>query len=254
MKAWVAIGAVAGVMFAVIGWTAVHAATPSVGDPQVAREYRTEVALDIDAQGQVAAVQLPADVPAVLTGPAREAIGHWRFKPPVRDGHPATARTWARITLQLLQQPDGNYGLRAVYRSNGPKLTFTRQPEYPRNELRRRGQGRLVMEAIVHPDGTLTDIHMASHRFNHPDPAAFRQSAEAVMQYIQAQPELVDGKPVATRIQVPFVYALQSISRSEALSRLAHKETGEPADPGFSPIGEVVALDSPVQLIVGPQG
>lgn len=253
MKARVATGAVAGAMVAVFGWNAARAAMPSASDPQVAREYRAEVALDIDVRGQVAAVQLPANVPAVLTGAAREAIGHWRFKPPVRDGHPATARTWARVTLQLLRQPDGNYGLRAVFGSNGPKLTFTRLPEYPRNELRQRGQGRLVMEAIVHPDGTLTDIHMASHRFNHPDPGAFRQSAEAVMQHVRAQPELVDGKPVATRVQVPFVYVLKSISRGEALSRKTHKEAAEPADPGFSPIGEVVALDSPVQLIVDPQ-
>src|SRR5690349_8257576 len=159
MKARVATGAVAGAMVAVFGWNAARAAMPSASDPQVAREYRAEVALDIDVRGQVAAVQLPANVPAVLTGAAREAIGHWRFKPPVRDGHPATARTWARVTLQLLRQPDGNYGLRAVFGSNGPKLTFTRLPEYPRNELRQRGQGRLVMEAIVHPDGTLTDIH-----------------------------------------------------------------------------------------------
>lgn len=254
MKAWVATGAVACAVFAVSGWHAARAATPAAGDRQVAREYRAEVALDVDAQGKVAAAQLPADVPAALAGPAREAIGHWRFKAPVRDGHPVTARTWARIRLQLLQQPDGNYGLRAIYGSNGPKLTFTRRPEYPHNEIRQRGQGKLVMEAIVHPDGTLTAIHMASHRFNHQDASAFRHSAEEVMRHAHAQPELVDGQPVATRIQVPFVYALQSISLSEATSRMAHKEASEPAEPDFNPIGEVIALDSPVQLLVDPQG
>lgn len=254
MKAWVAMVGIAGAALAVSGWSAARAAAPPAGGQQVAREYRAEVALDIDAHGQVTAVQLPADLPPVLAGPAREAIGHWRFEPPVRGGHAVTARTWARVRLQLLRQSDGNYGLRAVYGSNGPGLTFARRPDYPRNEIRQRGQGRLVMEATVQPDGTLTDVQMASYRFNHPDPGAFRTSAETVMRYAHAQPELVDGKPVATRIQVPFVWALQSITRGEALSRQVSKETTPGIDSGSRPIGEVVALDSPVRLIRDPQG
>lgn len=230
-------------------------ARAAAADAGVAREYRAQAAVDIGADGNVTAIDLPAEVPAMLAGPAREAIARWRFKPPVRDGHAVTARTYLRLVLQVVQQADGNYGLRAVYRSNGPKLVLTQGPAYPLDELRQRGQGTIVMEAIVHPDGTLSDIHAASHRINHPDPRAFIASADAVMRCAHAQPELVDGRPVATRIQVPFVYALQSISRSEALSIDAGKK-GAPAPAGGSgPVGEVVALDSPVQPVdVGPRG
>lgn len=237
-----------------LGWSAARAAEPKAADAQVAREYRAQVALDIDTDGKVSGIQLPQDVPPMLAAPAREAIARWRFKPPVRDGHAVTARTYVRLILQLVRQMDGNYGLRAVYRANGPRLILTQLPQYPRNELRQRGQGTIVMEAIVRPDGTLSDIHMASHRINHPGPGAFVTSAEAVMQHAHAQPELVAGQPVATRIQVPFVYALQSVSRSEALSIGAAKD-GAPAtaeSPG--PVGEAVALDSPVQLIADPSG
>ncbi|MGN2243600.1 energy transducer TonB [Frateuria sp. GZRR33] len=229
-------------------------ARATAADAQVAREYRAEVALDIATDGKISAIQLPQEVPAILTAPAREAIARWRFKPPVRDGHAATARTYVRLVLQLVRQADGNYGLRAVYRSNGPRLSFPVLPRYPLDELRRRGQGSVVMEAIVHPDGTLTDIHAASHRINHPNPGAFIKSAEAVMRHALAEPERVDGKPVTTRIQVPFVYALHSISRSEALSRQAREETAPVASDGFNPIGEAVALDSPAQLVTGPPG
>jgi hypothetical protein len=223
-------------------------------DAQVAREYRAQVALDIDTDGKVSAIQLSQDVPLMLAAPAREAIARWRFKPPVRDGHAVTARTYVRLVLQLVRQGDGNYGLRAVYRANGPRLVLTQLPEYPRNELRQRGQGTIVMEALVHPDGTLGDIHMASHRINHPDPGAFVRSAEAVMRHAHARPELVAGQPVETRIQVPFVYALQSVSRSEALSiETGKKDALAPA--GSGPVGDAVALDSPVQPVeVGPPG
>lgn len=247
-------GVVACALLLASGWGSVRAAPPPAADPPIAREYRAEITLDIDAQGEVAAIGLPTEVPPMLASPARDAIGHWRFKPPVREGRAMSARTYAQVALQLLRRADGNYGLRVLFRSNGPKLSFTRLPEYPRNEIRRLGQGKLVMEAIVHPDGTLSDLHMASYRFNHPNPGAFLKSAEAVMQQAQAQPELVDGKPVPTRIQVPFVYALQTISRSEALSRQARKDASAPADPDFDSIGQVVALDSPVQLIADPPG
>ncbi|UGB38044.1 energy transducer TonB [Frateuria soli] len=233
------------------GAVAVRAAA---ADAQVAREYRATAALDIGTDGNITAVQLSGEVPETLAGPARATISQWHFKPPVRDGHAVTARTYARLALQVVRQADGNYRLRAVYRSNGPALSFPVLPEYPRNELRQRGQGTVVMEAIVHPDGTLTDIHAASHRINHPNARAFITSAEAVMRHVVAQPELVDGQPVATRIQVPFVYALRSISRSEALSRLAGRETAPVASADFSPIGEPVALDSPAQPVAGPPG
>lgn len=229
-------------------------ARAATAEAEVAREYRAQAVLDIGADGSISAIGLSGEVPATLVAPAREAIAHWHFKPPVRGGHTVTARTYVRLALQVVRQAAGNYGLRAVYRSNGPGLAFPVLPEYPRNELRQRGQGTVVMEAIVHPDGTLTDIHAASHRINHPNPGAFIQSAEAVMRHAVAQPEQVDGQPVATRIQVPFVYALNSISRSEALSRQANKETMAKAPGDVSPIGEAVALDSPVQLIAGPPG
>ncbi|MGN6281204.1 MAG: energy transducer TonB [Frateuria sp.] len=233
------------------GVAPVRAAT---AEAQVAREYRAQAALDIGADGSITAIGLSGEVPATLVAPAREAIAHWHFKPPVRGGRAVTARTYVRLALQVVRQTGGNYGLRAVYRSNGPGLAFPVLPEYPRNELRQRGQGSVVMEAIVHPDGTLTDIHAASHRINHPNPGAFIQSAEAVMRHAVAQPEQVDGLPVATRIQVPFVYALNSISRSEALSRQANRDAAPKAPGDVSPIGETVALDSPVQLIAGPPG
>lgn len=226
----------------------------AAADAQVAREYRATAALDIGTDGNITAIQLSGEVPPTLAAPARAAISHWRFKPPMRDGHAVTARTYARLALQVVRQADGNYGLRAAYRSNGPDLSFSVLPAYPPDELRQRGQGTVVMEAIVHPDGTLGDIHAASHRINHPNPGAFITSAEVVLRHAHAQPELVDGQPVATRIQLPFVYALNPISRSEALTTEAGRQAAGASAGGSGPVGEAVALDSPVQLIAGPPG
>lgn len=249
--------AIALAMATVLAAGTVHAAaTPADADAQVAREYRATVALDVDSDGKVSAIQLPAEVPAMLVGPAREAIAHWRFRPPVRDGHAVTARTWAKTVLQVTRQPNGNYGLRAVFQSNGPGMACP-PPRYPDEAIRRNAQGSLVMEAVAQPNGTLTDIKMVSHQFNsrHVD---FRRAVEAALQQCQVSPELVDGKPVATRMRIPFSFALHHLTTEEFESMRKNAAAGRvPASEAdtSAPSGEAVALDSPVQpLAPGPQG
>lgn len=249
MKTKLAGIAAAGVLCAVLATGMACADTQ-----QVAREYAADVALDIGVDGQVTAVALPVDVPAMLVGPAQNAMKRWRFKSPVRDGHAVTARTYARTRLQLVQQPDGNYGLRVMFRSNGPKLTYGQPPRYPLDEIRHRNEGRLIMEAVAQPDGRLTDVHMIKHRFSDTHFSAFQQSVMTALAHCRVTPEWVDGKPVATRIQIPFVFELNYVSRAEALSRQVRPQADRAAtgDGGSSaPADEVVALDSPVQPLEG---
>ena len=73
-------------------------------------------------------------------------------------------------------------------------------------------------------------------------------SPDAVKQW-QADPEYVDGRPVATRIQLPMKFCLGRDGgckeRVQPLKLLRHAET----DLALSsqPLGEAVALDSPLQ-------
>jgi TonB family protein len=256
MKAGLSKAVAAAVACAVLGSGVVSAATPQATDQQVVREYLAKVALDIDAAGQVATVGLSADVPPMLAGPAREAIRHWRFKPPVREGHAVTARTYARVTLQLVRQPGGNYGLRATYGSNGPKLTYTQAPGYPADEIRRRNEGYLKVDAVVRPDGTLADIRVASSHFAlNSRTQDFQRVAIETMKHCHAMPELVDGKPVATRIEVPMTFSLGGGRPREVSPPESGQGTDNPVGPVPGPIGQAVALDSPVHLLMGsPSG
>lgn len=250
--------AVALAMFTVLAAGTVHAgATPAATDAQVAREYRATVALDVDTDGKVSAIQLPAEVPAMLVGPAREAIAHWRFKPPVRDGHAVTARTWAKTVLQVVRQPDGNYGLHAVFQSNGPAVACP-SPLYPVEEARRRTQGSLVMEAVARSNGTLTDITMISHEFKSAHVSAFERAVETALKQCHVSPELVNGKPVSTRMRFPIVFAVHVITAEDLEAMRRNAATGgATASEGDAsgPSGDAVALDSPVQpLVPGPRG
>ncbi|MGN2253365.1 energy transducer TonB [Frateuria sp. GZRe12] len=212
------------------------------------REYHARVALDVDAEGKVSSVLLPPEVPSVLVAAARETISHWRFKPPVRDGRAVTARTWATTVLQVVPQPSGDYRLRVVFQSNGPGMACP-APRYPVEAAVGGSQGNLVMEATAQPDGSLADIEMVSHQLKRAYTSAFEKSVRTALAQCQVSPELVDGKPVATRMRLPFVFKLHRLSAQEfSAIRNGAGVGSEPADDdAASPADQAVALNSPVQ-------
>lgn len=248
MRAGVARVAMLWAMLVIPGWAA-HAV-----DRQVVRTYHLQAGLDVDTGGQVTRVDLPGEIPAVLGAPAQEAIKRWRFKPPVRAGHAVTARTYAWVDLELVKRPDGNYGVAVSYVKNGPALAL-QPPRWPMVQ----GDGSLTMEAVVQPDGSLTDANLvASSGFS--SPLVRKQFVLAVEDAIgrsHALPELVDGKPVATRMQIPVVFERHDGPSGRAKAKTApapDQPTGAGSEaPQLS--GQAVALDSPVQPVdVGPRG
>lgn len=197
----------------------------TVAAQQVVRSYRVDVALDIDTQGRVAHATLPDDLAPVFGAPIQGAVLHWSFKPVMKNGVAVTARTYARIKLEVFQQTKDKYGVRVVCLSNGPSLTFTKAPEFPADMVRTRTEGTVQIEAIVQPDGSVTDVHVTSssisgERIGSPGYSAriFERAALAAMEHMRARPEWVDGKPVATHISLPIAYGLNSPSSGDEAS------------------------------------
>lgn len=185
---------------------------------QVVRNIRVDVALDVDTQGRVVQATPPDDLMPALRGPLQQAVSHWRFKPMMKNGSAVTARTYGRVNLQMIEESPGKYGLRVVYLSNGPSLMFMRAPKFPAEMIRARTEGTLHMEAVVQPDGSLSDIRMtdatisASSSNSKRAESVFERAARNAMASMQAKPEWVDGKPAATRISLPFAFGLNGPS------------------------------------------
>jgi len=187
------------------------------------RSFRYDLALDIDTQGHVAHVTLPDGVPAPLVAPLEKAANGWAFKAPLRDGMPVTARTYARVRLLLVPQDQDHYGMRIDLLSNGPSLRFTRNPTYPPETIRNRAEGTVYMSALVQPDGRLTQIVLTRAELSQHGALSlqrairlFAQAAEDAMQTMQAKPEWVEGKPVATAIVLPVSFGLGRVSSDDA--------------------------------------
>ncbi|MGN2254145.1 energy transducer TonB [Frateuria sp. GZRe12] len=108
----------------------------------VVREQPVSLQLDIDTQGQVAAVkvmdpqpflmpnfgrqilQAPpyGPLPPVLKQAAVQVASKWRFQPTRVSGKPVTGRTWAQATLEIVKHEDGNFGVTLRYLRNGPYM------------------------------------------------------------------------------------------------------------------------------------
>lgn len=184
---------------------------------QSARSYRVDIALDVDTQGRVAQATPSDDLPQPLAVPVQGVVSQWRFQPRLQNGVAVTARTYARVMVELVPQGSDKYGLRLKYLSNGPSLKFTRPLAYPPAMMRARAEGTVTMAAVVQPDGSLTDIRLTDSKVTAHSATSSKHAAEVfahvmqdAMQQMQAKPEWIDGKPVASAITLPITFSLMS--------------------------------------------
>lgn len=126
-----------------------------------------------------------------------------------------TARTYARVTVELVPKGGVEYDVRVNYLSHGPSLMLLRLPVYPPAMLRLRGEGTVYMEAVVRPDGSVADIRLKDSRISANTSGSsqhaakvFARAAQDAMERMQAKPEWIDGEPVASAITLPVTFLM----------------------------------------------
>lgn len=219
----------------------------------VVRSYRTSVALDIGAEGQVIKATPADDLVLALVGPVQKTVGSWRFTPVMRDGKAVAARTYAAVLVELVQQSKDSYGVRVRYKSNGPRIHYSKAPLYPPEAIRARSMGTIVMALTVRPDGSFADIHKVRAKFSNGTVASFEKSIQHMIRHATAEPEQVDGQTVATHLEIPYVFNLKIFTSNRPVMSPSPEQRDE-ADEANPAAGVPVVLDSPVApLEVGPR-
>lgn len=242
---------------------------------QVVRQRWVNLQLDVDAQGQVSAarvmppphrvymssrhgvVSVPAHaapLPKVLASAAEQIAMHWRFKAPLVEGKPVSGRTWASAKLQVVKQAGGAYGVRLLYRRNGPYVFHKVPPWYP---VRMRRLGRYAVafvRAEVRPDNSMTDVQVVKVYTNGDDDGrVFAGAAKQAVEHWKARAEHVNGRAVPTRLEIPIEFRLggQFASRAgeDQLMKRARLDMqikyGYPAQKNEFAPGQAQAVDSP---------
>jgi TonB family protein len=219
---------------------------------QEKRERTFFVGAEVDAKGQVTVNDVDADAPPGVADLLKRAVVQWHFVPAQVDGKPVSAHTFIRARLIAMPNAQGNYDLRVSFGGNGPKLIENNfQPTYPPHAIRMREQAFVLLDAAVQPDGSLADMKVSS-QFEHWPVHDFEAAVREVGKHWRAIPEQVDGKPVVTRVRIPFAFTFNQPSftadQVKMLRQAAHKEEAADAKPGIPlPADQPVALDSPLQ-------
>lgn len=218
-------------------------------------ELYVRAAVDIDAQGKIVHLNLlraqheEPELPAQMLSLARSTIANWEFTPATVNGKPAPAHTFVDGTFEFKEQ-GRNYQARVRYVSHGPRLDRIVAPRYPKEMIEAHSQADLMMLVLVHPDGSLSDIHLEWATSTQKRPViAFTQSATLAISQWRAQPESVDGHAVSSWVRIPINYYLDSVVRGQRDDPHLERAVDSPADPQPSVSGgESMALDSPVAL------
>ncbi|MGQ4584457.1 TonB family protein [Lysobacter sp. F60174L2] len=150
--------------------------------------------VDVDANGRATAVEVERSEPAgVFDQAAIDAAWQWTFNPEIRDGKPVAGQVRVPITFETDAAPSSTAGSNTQMRQ---------PPAYPKAAVEQKITGKVVLVIDVDAGGHPVDIVVESS-----EPAGvFDQAAVDAASKWKFNPEIEDGKPVASRVRVPVEF------------------------------------------------
>lgn len=165
-----------------------------------------EVRFIVDARGVVREPQVVKAGRPELDAAAMEVLARWRFRPGRKGGEPVASRLIMPI---VFSQPDtdatgpfaGPVIVPVEQLDRAPLLRYQENPVYP-PDLRRRGiGGEVLLEFVIDERGIVRAPRVLSAPHT-----ALGESAENAVGQWTFFPGMKDGRPVATRLQVPIEF------------------------------------------------
>jgi TonB family protein len=207
--------------------------------------------VEISPQGKVASLEWADandandanDARAAVARRVESAVKSWTFEPGTIDGVPQPTSTALRLKLRA--EPQGeSLAVRIEDASTGAHAS-TLPPRYPEAAARAGAEAAVVATVAVAADGAVSveslDVRTNRSRFGE----QFGRATRAAIAGWTFEPERVGGHPVATRMQVPVTFCLNSYTCEDRLPAPADRE----ASLHRGAIGQPVALQSAVRLV-----
>lgn len=226
--------------------------------------FEMQAAVEIDATGAVTNVGVDPAVPQSLRDHAAQIVRTWRFEPVVHEGKAVGGHTYTQ--LRACAVPVGeSYNVAIEFMGNGPgRIKSRRSTPIPLPPAGMMHGSRMELESKlryrVRDDGRaeLLAIDIAD-----PDQASrygrsWRRAVETWLGREKFLPEMLDGKPVATVVELPMklVGETRPASSAASLEREIERNRDEvarkasvcqrAADDGDN---RAVAVDSPFRRI-----
>ena len=209
--------------------------------------------VDVDATGKPVRVEAPADLPEPIRVFIEKRVASWQYTPAMRNGTPQPATTYVQVGACAVPEGKG-YRLAVDFKGNGPRLADGKPmlpPPYPHAPLVREVGGDFEVIIAIGADGQASPESIKplqqSARWNR----EFESVLAPWVRRMRFDPEVVDGRTVASRMRVPVTFVIGGGSREEMREKRQQDALGK--DECRIASGRVsglqpVALDSPIQV------
>ena len=224
----------------------VSAAEPA-SDPVA---FNTWARVTLDAAGHPLSIEPSPDLPEAVRDVIGDRVARWHFTPPGRNGVTGGAITYVQLGACALPDASGGYRLGVDLKGNGPRYAVAPVmlvPAYPRHEMRRGGEAKMVVSYVVERDGSTTfeGVDFTDGRSHRRD--SFADVARLWVQGMRYEPEFLAGDAVRTRITVSLEFSLTPGRGKHVEQGLDSAECRLAAGQGPATL-QPLAMDSPVKI------
>ncbi|KGI76712.1 energy transducer TonB [Oleiagrimonas soli] len=192
---------------------------------QAGASYRYVVGVDVNAQGGVTDVQVPAGVSAPIGKLLDATVRQWHFHPATLNHQAQPSHTYVYLRMDMRKTTDGRGMLLLRYTANGPRLKPGQSmvPEYPANERRQHRSAFLRLTGEVMPDGRLDHVKIQNLVAGERVDGDFRAAVMAMAEKARFESVTIGGTPVATTVKIPVYFALRDARGGSAIA-VDHKQ------------------------------
>ncbi|HEY2384425.1 MAG TPA: M56 family metallopeptidase [Terriglobia bacterium] len=174
----------------------------STGPLYAAIEGIVTLEASVDIQGHIKTLRVLKGITDTINQRAIDAVMNWRFAPAFKDGLPVAAIT--QIDVEFKLPPDAAQPLRMGPDIKPPTVVSRVEPQYGAEARAAKVQGTVVLEVVIHKEGTV-DIRRVVHSLGYGLDAS---AIEALKQWV-FKPATKDGVPVDVAINVEVNFNLR---------------------------------------------
>jgi TonB family protein len=221
---------------------ALLAATAGAAKPLKTYDLWLNADITIDQHGRMASLDWKNAQPGrqLIAERLTQRVQAWEFVPAMVDGQRMETRTGLIIGIHVTEHPDGSVALQITDAHTGPRPVSTVPPRYPVDAVSAGVSGLVVVDLQVEPDGkpVILDMRFEGSSGKRSYRESFTTATKSAVTAWTFQPEVVAGRAVRTRMQVPVDFCLEPstwCAKQKSLKRIPDRPANIP-----------VALDSAV--------
>ena len=202
----------------------------------------------LDASGKLTSIEWLGTKPGgeLVTAPLENVLRTWEFEPGKINGVPVTTQTGLWLNMRLSKSGKDKFVVHIDDAGTGPiSDTLLAPPSFPIKQVYAAASAYMDLVLDIDEAGKVVSVAVSDYAGNtasKPDRKAFEAAAIEVAYTWKYRPEIVGGKPLASKLTIPMAFCIDGwCARHERKLAASGKN--------IVPVGTSVALDSAVKIL-----